>query len=140
MSESKEMLLATHAPGAPWPSCPMTGAPFVGVDVEVTRERQSVPYGPPQEPQRTVVLEWDDWGAAIETRERSDVELAEAMAAHEIAYAKWQKSGGRLYSTGQTTTRFTFTTEDGTKTEGMWTGGEWQWLRSWGPDRPPGHA
>lgn len=109
-----------------WPKAhPGTGEPLVSGTVQTLKPGQPV-YGMPLlYPRRTVVLEYDDDGNAVESYERTDAELEVAIAAH---HASPTKEGGLLgHASGQETTHGSFETESGATCEGYYDGKAWEW-------------
>ena len=127
--------------GVPWPSpLPELDSPFVEVLSFTAAHHEStwVDWEPPQAPERTVPLMWDEDGFVEEWRELSEQEYATAVTAFEAASVRWRATGGRHRIQGPLIPpRVTFRTETGAVATGYYAGGAWHWLElSWIP-RPP---
>jgi hypothetical protein len=124
---------ALAARGIPWPApARELGAPFVEIrDFRAAHhEFQFVEYGPPQPPLRTVPVMWDEDGNVEETRELSDEEFADDVAAYEQAVALWRRMGGRHRVAGPLVpAHATFATATGSTATGYFEPARgWLWL------------
>jgi hypothetical protein len=74
------------------------------------------------------LYEWDDCiDGLVFVRNRTDEEMAKALAGYKEALAKWEKSGGVFVRPGPVETSCTVKFVDGSTGEAFWTGTEWRW-------------
>lgn len=89
--------------GLPWPDPhPKTNEPFVEVPRlrGAYREQHVIHYSAPLPPERLIATKWDDDGEAVEHREMTDEEFAQACEAYAEAHARWAATGGRHVTKG----------------------------------------
>lgn len=107
---------------------PRTGALFADAWLEVSAPTQQVRTHPPLPPSRHEVTEWDDEGNELASRELTEEEYAERLAAYTIAREEWHRTRGmRRIQTGPVEICAHFTFADGSSRTADLVGDEWRW-------------